>query len=98
MRILVTGVAGFIGMATAQKLLERGDEVFGIDNLNDYYDIGLKRARLSELEKFPNFQFKKVDIFNLEHLRELASTFDPERILHLAAQAGVRYSVTHPEA
>ena len=97
MKILVTGVAGFIGMATAQKLLERGDEVFGVDNLNDYYNVSLKNDRLKELFKFPNFKFEKIDIFDKELLLKATSNFDPKRILHLAAQAGVRYSVTHPE-
>ena len=98
MKILVTGVAGFIGMAAAQRLLERGDEVLGIDNLNDYYDISLKNDRLKELFKFPNFKFEKIDIFDKEPLLRTTSIFCPKRILHLAAQAGVRYSVTHPDA
>ena len=98
MKILVTGIAGFIGMSTAKKLLERGDEILGVDNLNDYYDINLKNARLAELEKFPKFYFEKIDIFNQEKLMHAASVFSPKRILHLAAQAGVRYSVKNPEA
>jgi UDP-glucuronate 4-epimerase len=98
MKILVTGVAGFIGMAAAKRLLERGDEVLGIDNLNDYYDVSLKKDRLKELFQFSNFRFEKIDIFDKEPLLGAAATFEPNRILHLAAQAGVRYSVTHPEA
>jgi UDP-glucuronate 4-epimerase len=98
MRILITGVAGFIGMSTAKKLLERGEEILGIDNLNDYYDINLKNARLAELEKFSKFNFEKIDVFNQEKLLHVTSAFSPKRILHLAAQAGVRYSVTNPEA
>ena len=98
MKILVTGVAGFIGMAAAKRLLERGDEVLGIDNLNDYYDVALKNDRLKELLQFPNFKFEKIDIFDKEPLLSATATFQPNRILHLAAQAGVRYSVTHPEA
>jgi UDP-glucuronate 4-epimerase len=98
MKILVTGVAGFIGMAAAKRLLERGDEVLGIDNLNDYYDVSLKNDRLEELFQFPNFKFEKIDIFVKEPLLDLVTAFNPKRILHLAAQAGVRYSVTHPEA
>jgi UDP-glucuronate 4-epimerase len=98
MKILVTGVAGFIGMSTAKKLLERGDEILGIDNLNDYYEVSLKNDRLSELLKFPNFTFEKVDIFNKEIMLRSATGFAPKIILHLAAQAGVRYSVTHPDA
>ena len=97
MKILVTGVAGFIGMSVAQKLLERGDEILGVDNLNDYYDVSLKNSRLIELKKYPKFDFKKLDIFERESLMQATSTFKPERILHLAAQAGVRYSVTNPE-
>jgi UDP-glucuronate 4-epimerase len=98
MRILVTGVAGFIGMSVAKRLLERGDVILGIDNLNNYYDVSLKKDRLKELFQFPNFSFEKVDIFNKESLIDITSKFEPKRILHLAAQAGVRYSVTHPEA
>jgi len=98
MKILVTGVAGFIGMAAAKRLLERGDEVLGIDNLNDYYDVSLKNDRLKELFQFPNFKFEKIDIFDKGPLLDAAVNYQPKRILHLAAQAGVRYSVTHPEA
>lgn len=98
MKILVTGVAGFIGMAAAKRLLERGDEVLGIDNLNDYYDVSLKNDRLKVLFQFPNFKFGKIDIFDKETVLNAAANFETKRILHLAAQAGVRYSVTHPEA
>lgn len=97
MKILVTGVAGFIGMAAAQRLLERGDEVFGVDNLNGYYDVSLKNDRLKELFKYPNFKFEKIDILDKEPFFEAIFNFDPKRILHLAAQAGVRYSVTNPD-
>lgn len=98
MKILVTGVAGFIGMAVAQRLLERGDEVLGIDNLNSYYDVSLKNDRLNELYQLPNFKFEKIDISDKQPLLNAATNFQPKMILHLAAQAGVRYSVTHPEA
>jgi UDP-glucuronate 4-epimerase len=98
MKILITGVAGFIGMAAAIRFLMRGDQVLGIDNLNDYYDVFLKSNRLKELFLFSTFKFEKIDIFNKEQLLSVISSFGPERILHLAAQAGVRYSVTNPDA
>jgi len=98
MKILVTGVAGFIGMSTTLKMLERGDEVLGVDNLNDYYDVSLKNDRLKILLRFPNFKFEKIDIFNKECLLKSCMLFNPSRILHLAAQAGVRYSVSNPDA
>lgn len=98
MKILVTGVAGFIGMHTARQLLTRGDEVVGIDNLNDYYDPQLKRDRLLQLAKFERFRFVKQDI---AEQASLAALFERERfgrVVHLAAQAGVRYSISHPHA
>ena len=98
MKLLVTGVAGFIGYSLAKSLCRRGDEVYGIDNLNDYYDVGLKQARLRQLEKFDNFSFGQVD---LADARALAVPFEKqgfERIVHLAAQAGVRYSLQNPAA
>lgn len=97
MNILVTGVAGFIGMATAKKILDRGDSVLGIDCLNHYYDVSLKEARLAELSKYPNFSFEKIDIFDSLTLGMIVNRFIPDKVLHLAAQAGVRYSVSHPE-
>ncbi len=89
--ILVTGGAGFIGFHISKKLLERGDKVVGIDNLNDYYDVFLKEARLKELKKFENFKFYKQDISEGIKINEKIDI-----ICHLAAQAGVRYSIEHP--
>jgi UDP-glucuronate 4-epimerase len=100
MQILVTGAAGFIGAATARVLLERGDEVVGIDNLNDYYDPALKRARIERLaSRFDNrFRFEQVDFADADALNELADRSDFDRIVHLGAQAGVRYSIENPAA
>jgi UDP-glucuronate 4-epimerase len=98
MRVLVTGAAGFIGMHVCQRLLARGDEVIGIDNLNDYYDVSLKEARLAQLRQHPNFRFARIDIADRV---ELAKFFEQEKlqsVVHLAAQAGVRYSLTNPHA
>jgi len=89
--ILVTGAAGFIGFHTAKKLLERGDKIIGIDNLNDYYDVSLKEARLNILKKFQNFSFYKKDISEEIKVQEKIDS-----ICHLAAQAGVRYSIENP--
>ena len=90
---LVTGVAGFVGMHCALKLLNRGDEVTGYDNLSDYYEISLKENRLVELKKFPNFKFIKADIADRNVLNNLFSLNNFDGVIHLAAQAGVRYSV-----
>jgi len=100
MQILVTGAAGFIGSATARVLLERGDEVVGIDNLNDYYDPSLKRARLERLSSLYDnrFRFEQVDFSDAKALNEMASRHDFDRIVHLGAQAGVRYSIENPAA
>ena len=100
MTVLVTGVAGFIGSATAFALLDRGDDVLGIDNLNGYYDPKLKRARLERLStRFGNgFRFQQVDFSDSNTLKELAARTNFDRILHLGAQAGVRHSLEHPEA
>jgi UDP-glucuronate 4-epimerase len=98
MAILLTGVAGFIGFHVAQVLLERGDEVIGIDNLNDYYDPNLKRARLAQLEGRKGFKFFKADISDSAQVTEAVAGSDIRRIVHLAAQAGVRYSLVNPEA
>lgn len=97
-RILVTGAAGFIGMHTSLRLLERGDEVVGIDNLNAYYDVSLKEARLARLVSYPNFSFCKLDVADRAGMPELFAELKPERVVHLAAQAGVRYSISNPHA
>jgi UDP-glucuronate 4-epimerase len=97
MKILVTGVAGFIGMHCAQRLLERGDEVVGIDNLSTYYSVQLKKDRLARL-KNPRFEFQHVDIANAEELNKVFETEKPDAVLHLAAQAGVRYSLVNPQS
>jgi UDP-glucuronate 4-epimerase len=98
MKVLVTGTAGFIGMHTAQKLLARGDTVIGIDNLNDYYDVSLKEARLAQLTDHPNFRFSKLDIANKDAVSALFAQEQFDRVVHLAAQAGVRYSLSNPHA
>ena len=98
MKILVTGVAGFIGMHSAKKLLDDGHEIIGIDNLNDYYDVALKEDRLKTLEGFKNFKFLKLDIKNQKDVLDLFKKELPQRVLHLAAQAGVRYSIQNPYA
>ncbi len=98
MKILITGAAGFIGSTLAHRLLERGDTVYGIDNMNDYYDVRLKEARLKRLTGNPNFQFKKLDIVNREGMAHLFRQEKFDNVMHLAAQAGVRYSITNPEA
>ncbi len=98
MKILVTGAAGFIGFHVSQYLCNRGDEVVGIDNLNDYYEVSLKEARLSQLEPLSNFRFTKLDISDREGMANLFKTEDFDRVVHLAAQAGVRYSIENPHA
>ncbi len=95
-KLLVTGAAGFIGFHTARALLERGDEVVGVDNLNAYYDPGLKAARLAILEREGNFRFVKLDISDRAALQEVFDRERLQRVVHLAAQAGVRYSIQNP--
>lgn len=98
MKILVTGAAGFIGTASSIRLLERGDEVIGLDNLNDYYEVSLKEARMARLYGHPRFRFLRVDVSDRAAMEQVFATEQPERVMHLAAQAGVRYSLTHPHA
>jgi UDP-glucuronate 4-epimerase len=98
MKVLVTGAAGFIGTATALRLLDRGDEVVGIDNLNDYYDVGLKATRLARLDGRANFRFIRMDIADRPAVAQLCAVEQFDRVIHLAAQAGVRYSLTNPNA
>ncbi|WP_119293300.1 NAD-dependent epimerase [Azohydromonas sediminis] len=98
MKILVTGAAGFIGMHTAQRLLARGDEVVGLDNLNDYYDVTLKQARLARLEGQQGFRFVRLDVADRAGMEALFARERFDRVIHLAAQAGVRYSLTNPHA
>lgn len=98
MKILLTGVAGFIGSHVANAFLERGDQVYGIDNLNDYYDVSLKEARLEQLEPYDDFIFEQMDIADRREIEDLFNDFEPDRVVHLAAQAGVRYSIENPHA
>lgn len=98
MRVLVTGAAGFIGYHLSNQLLERGLEVIGIDNLNDYYDPSLKMARLQRLEASTQFEFYKQDLEDSEQLSEVFRKRQPQRVVNLAAQAGVRYSLRNPRA
>ena len=98
MRILVTGSAGFIGFHLSKSLLDDGYEVLGIDNLNAYYDRNLKHARLDQITSFKNFTFKKIDIADRESLTKAFTDFRPQKVVNLAAQAGVRYSIENPYA
>ncbi len=98
MKVLVTGTAGFIGAYVAQALLNRGDEVAGIDNLNDYYDVSLKNARLIPLKEQPGFTDIRADLADRQRIDQIFKEYQPERVVHLAAQAGVRYSLQNPHA
>lgn len=98
MKILLTGSAGFIGFHVSRYLLERGDEVHSIDNVNDYYDVQLKEDRLAQLTPYERFHIDREDIADRETMAALFSRIQPERVVHLAAQAGVRYSIENPYA
>lgn len=98
MRVLVTGTAGFIGNRLAQRLLERGDEVIGIDNLNDYYDVSLKQARLELILSHPGFTEARIDIQDRTAMEQVFAKHKPHRVVNLAAQAGVRYSLINPHS
>lgn len=98
MKVLVTGAAGFIAFHVIKKLCERGDEVVGIDNLNHYYEVSLKMARLQQLEVFTQFQFIRLDLADREGMAQLFAQHEFQRVIHLGAQAGVRYSLENPNA
>lgn len=96
MKVLVTGTAGFIGSHVAQRLLERGDEVVGLDNLNDYYDVTLKKARLARFENQPGYTHIQADLADRAAMEQAFAVHRPQRVVHLAAQAGVRYAAENP--
>ena len=96
MKVLVTGAAGFIGFFTARRLLARGDEVVGLDNLNDYYDVSLKHARLKQLHEQPRFRFVRLDLADQDGMAALFERESFPAVVHLGAQAGVRHSLTAP--
>jgi UDP-glucuronate 4-epimerase len=98
MKVLVTGSAGFIGSALSLRLLERGDEVIGIDSLNDYYDVNLKKARLARTTPHPDFTDLRINLEDREAVADAFSTHRPDRVVNLAAQAGVRYSIENPQS
>ena len=98
MKILVTGAAGFIGYYTSKQLLERGETVVGLDNFNDYYDVALKDARAAILDGYENFSMARIDLADRESMEELFATEKFDKVVHLAAQAGVRYSIENPHA
>lgn len=98
MKVLVTGAAGFIGSTLSHKLLDRGDEVIGLDNLNDYYDVSLKEARLQRLQDRDGFKFIKASLEDRDTMEALFKNDQPQRVVNLAAQAGVRYSIENPRA
>ena len=98
MKILLTGAAGFIGYHTALRLLDRGDEVLGLDNFNSYYDVSLKESRVERLMRKPGFTLKRADVADREAIAATFKSFRPQRVIHLAAQAGVRYSLENPHA
>jgi UDP-glucuronate 4-epimerase len=97
-KILVTGSAGFIGFHLSKRLLDLGYQVLGVDNINDYYDVALKQARLAQLADYANFEFQKIELSEKDTTSEIFKNFKPEIVIHLAAQAGVRYSLINPHA
>ena len=98
MNVLISGSSGFIGFHLSKDLLDRGDAVFGIDSMNDYYDVNLKESRLKYLKKYKNFQFEKLNLTDKDSLAKVFKRFKPDRVVNLAAQAGVRYSIENPYA
>ena len=96
MKIFITGSAGFIGFHLSKKLLDQGEEVYGVDNINDYYDINLKKSRLKILKKYKNFKFFEIDISNRDLVSKVFKKVKPNKVVNLAAQAGVRHSITNP--
>ncbi len=98
MKILVTGAAGFVGFHTARTLLERGDTVVGLDNFNDYYDVNLKNARAAIIDAYPNFKMARLDLNDRDGVEQLFKDERFEKVVHLAAQAGVRYSIENPHS
>lgn len=97
-KILLTGAAGFIGFHLARRLLEKGNQVIGVDNLNEYYDVNLKISRLNQIKTQPQFMFEKADLADREEITRIFSSYKPEYVVNLAAQAGVRYSLDNPYA
>ncbi len=98
MKVVVTGSAGFIGSSVSMYLLDRGDEVLGIDNLNDYYDVNLKLGRLERVKAFDKFTEARINLEDKQAINDAISKFKPQRVINLAAQAGVRYSIENPSA
>ena len=98
MKILVTGAAGFIGMFTAKRLLERGDTVVGVDNFNDYYEVSLKEARAAILDRYDNFTMARIDLADRDAMEKLFAKEKFDKVVHLGAQAGVRYSIENPHS